>query len=101
MGGIDILINNAGLMPLAPVIEGRVDEWEQTIDVNVKGVLFCINAVFPGMAKRRRGHIVNIGSVAGRIAFKGGCRLLRDQVRGPGDLRQSSQRSPRIRRTRH
>jgi NADP-dependent 3-hydroxy acid dehydrogenase YdfG len=52
MGGIDILINNAGLMPLAPVIEGRVDEWEQTIDVNVKGVLFCINAVFPGMANR-------------------------------------------------
>ncbi len=72
MGGIDILINNAGLMPLAPIIEGRVDEWEQTIDVNVKGVLFCINAAFPGMAKRRRGHIVNIGSVAGRIAFKGG-----------------------------
>ncbi|MBA2409336.1 MAG: SDR family oxidoreductase [Gammaproteobacteria bacterium] len=70
-GGVDILINNAGLMPLAPLLEGRVDEWERTIDVNLKGLLFVIHAVLPGMAERKRGHIVNIGSVAGRFAFPG------------------------------
>lgn len=72
MGGVDILINNAGLMPLAPMLEGRVDEWEQMIDVNLKGLLYTIHAVLPGMAKRKHGHIVNLGSVAGRFAFKGG-----------------------------
>lgn len=71
MGGVDILINNAGVMPLAPMLEGRVAEWERAIDVNVKGVLYAIHAVLPGMAARRRGHIVNIGSVAGRFAFPG------------------------------
>lgn len=70
-GGVDILINNAGLMPLAPLLEGRVDEWERTIDVNLKGLLFVIHAVLPGMTHRKRGHIVNIGSVAGRFAFPG------------------------------
>jgi len=72
LGGVDILINNAGLMPLSPMIEGRVDEWERMIDVNIKGVLYAIHAVLPGMAKRKHGHIVNLGSVAGRFAFKGG-----------------------------
>jgi len=48
MGGVDILINNAGLMPL--VLEGRVDEWERMIDVNIKGLLYAIHAVLPGMA---------------------------------------------------
>lgn len=70
-GGVDILINNAGLMPLAPMLEGRVDEWERMIDVNLKGLLYAIHAVLPGMAQRKRGHIVNIGSVAGRFAFPG------------------------------
>ncbi|MGH8503527.1 MAG: SDR family oxidoreductase [Gammaproteobacteria bacterium] len=71
LGGVDILINNAGLMPLAPMLEGRVDEWERTIDVNLKGLLYAMHAVLPGMARRKRGHIVNIGSVAGRFAFPG------------------------------
>jgi NADP-dependent 3-hydroxy acid dehydrogenase YdfG len=71
MGGVDILINNAGLMPLAPMLEGRVDEWERMIDVNLKGLLYAIHAVLPGMARRKRGHIVNLGSVAGRYAFPG------------------------------
>lgn len=70
-GGIDILINNAGVMPLAPMLAGRVDEWEQMIDVNVKGLLYAIHAVLPGMAQRKRGHIVNLGSVAGRVTFPG------------------------------
>ncbi|MEW5790627.1 MAG: SDR family oxidoreductase [Pseudomonadota bacterium] len=72
LGGVDILINNAGLMPLSPMLEGRVDEWERMIDVNVKGLLYAIHAVLPGMARRRRGHIVNLGSVAGRVTFPGG-----------------------------
>lgn len=72
IGGVDILINNAGLMPLSLLLEGRVDEWDQTIDVNIKGLLYAIHAVLPGMATRRSGHIVNIGSVGGRFTFKGG-----------------------------
>jgi NADP-dependent 3-hydroxy acid dehydrogenase YdfG len=70
MGGVDILINNAGLMPLSPLLAGRVDEWERMVDVNIKGVLFAIHAVLPGMAMRKSGHIVNIGSVAGRVVRK-------------------------------
>ena len=68
-GGIDILINNAGTMPLSPIVNGRVDEWEQMIDVNIKGVLYAINAVYPGMAERKSGHIINISSVASRVTF--------------------------------
>ncbi|MCW8193658.1 SDR family oxidoreductase [Proteobacteria bacterium 005FR1] len=71
LGGIDILVNNAGIMPLAPMLEGRVDEWEQMIDVNLKGLLYAIRAVLPGMASRKRGHILNLGSVAGRVTFPG------------------------------
>lgn len=71
LGGIDILVNNAGTMPLAPMLAGRVDEWERMIDVNLKGLLYAIHAVLPGMAARERGHIVNIGSVAGRVTFPG------------------------------
>ena len=70
-GGIDILINNAGLMPLSPLLECRIDEWERMVDVNIKGVLYVLSAVLPGMAKRKSGHIVNISSVAGRFTMKG------------------------------
>ena len=69
-GGVDILINNAGTMPISPIISGRVDEWEQMIDVNIKGVLYAIHAVYPGMAERKSGHIVNISSVASRVTFQ-------------------------------
>lgn len=72
MGGVDISVANAGLMPLSPILEGRVDESERMIDVNIKGLLFSIRAVYPSMARRRRGHIVNVGSVAGRFANKNG-----------------------------
>lgn len=69
-GGVNILINNAGTMPISPIISGRVDEWEQMIDVNIKGVLYAIHAVYPGMAERKSGHIVNISSVASRVTFQ-------------------------------
>ena len=69
LGGVDILINNAGTMPISPIINGRVDEWEQMIDTNIKGVLYAIHAVYPGMAERKQGHIVNISSVAARLTY--------------------------------
>jgi len=71
-GTIDILVNNAGLMPLSFVKNLKVDEWEQMIDVNIKGVLFCTAAAIPHMKEKKSGHIVNISSVAGRIVFPSG-----------------------------
>lgn len=69
---IDALVNNAGVMPLSPLSAGRVEEWDRMIDVNVKGVLYGIAAVLPDMVQRKSGHIVNVGSVAGRRPFPGG-----------------------------
>ncbi len=71
-GQVDILVNNAGVMPLSPVAELRVEDWERMVDVNVKGVLYGIAAVLPGMLEKGAGHIVNVGSVAGRRPFPGG-----------------------------
>jgi NADP-dependent 3-hydroxy acid dehydrogenase YdfG len=70
-GKIDILINNAGLMPLSFVKNLHVDEWERMIDVNLKGVLYAIAAVLPDMRKNKSGDIVNISSIAGRKLFPG------------------------------
>jgi NADP-dependent 3-hydroxy acid dehydrogenase YdfG len=69
---IDILINNAGIMPLSFFKNLKVSEWEQMIDVNLKGVLYCTAAVIPFMITKKSGHIVNISSVAGRIVFPAG-----------------------------
>jgi len=69
---IDILINNAGIMPLSFVKNLKVDEWEQMVDVNIKGVLFCTAAAIPHMINQNSGHIVNISSVAGRVVFPAG-----------------------------
>ena len=71
-GKVDILINNAGLMPLSYFKNGKVEEWEQMIDVNIKGVLYCTSAVVPYMLEKKSGDIINISSVAGRIVFAGG-----------------------------
>jgi NADP-dependent 3-hydroxy acid dehydrogenase YdfG len=71
-GRVDILINNAGLMPLSYFKNCKVKEWEQMIDVNIKGVLYCTSAVIPYMIDKKSGHIVNVSSVAGRIVFAGG-----------------------------
>ncbi|WLV24530.1 SDR family oxidoreductase [Aciduricibacillus chroicocephali] len=64
-GQIDILINNAGLMPLSYLRKKKVDEWDRMIDVNIKGVLYGIGAVLPHMEARESGHIINVASVAG------------------------------------
>ena len=70
-GRVDVLISNAGVMPLAPLAECRIDDWEHVIDVNLKGLLYGIGAVLPMMLDRGRGHFVNLSSIAGRILFPG------------------------------
>jgi len=69
---VDILVNNAGVMPLSFIKTLKVDEWDQMIDVNIKGVMYCTAAVISHMKEKKSGHIVNISSVAGRIVFPGG-----------------------------
>ena len=69
---VDILVNNAGLMPLSFIKNLKIDEWDQMVDVNIKGVLYCTAAVVSHMIEQQSGHIVNISSVAGRIVFPAG-----------------------------
>ena len=64
-GRIDVLINNAGLMPHSPLERVKVDDWNRIIDVNVKGVLYGIGAALPHMQAQKSGHIINVSSVAG------------------------------------
>lgn len=68
-GRIDAWVNNAGIMPLSPLEMDRVDEWERTVDVNVKGVLYGIHAALGHMLERGQGHFVNISSVGGLKLF--------------------------------
>ncbi len=75
--GIDVLVNNAGLSRgLDKLYEGSIDDWEEMIDTNVKGLLYVTRAVVPGMVDRGSGHIVNLGSTAG---IPQGCCVLRNQ----------------------
>jgi NADP-dependent 3-hydroxy acid dehydrogenase YdfG len=67
LGPVDVLVNNAGIMPVGPVTEQSVDMDRRQIDINVHGVIAGVRAVLPQMRARNRGHIVNIASVAGRI----------------------------------
>jgi NADP-dependent 3-hydroxy acid dehydrogenase YdfG len=70
---IDILVNNAGLSRgLDKLYEGKRQDWEEMIDTNVKGLLYVTRAVVPGMIERGRGHIVNLGSTAGRMTYPNG-----------------------------
>ncbi|WP_175991474.1 SDR family oxidoreductase [Bacillus sp. Marseille-Q1617] len=70
-GSIDILVNNAGLMPLSFMNKRKIKEWDQMVDVNIKGVLYGIAAVLPYMEEQKSGHIINISSVAGHKVMPG------------------------------
>jgi NADP-dependent 3-hydroxy acid dehydrogenase YdfG len=63
-GRIDVMINNAGLMPQAPLERLKIDEWVRMIDVNIKGVLYGIAAALPHMQRQKSGHFINVSSVA-------------------------------------
>jgi len=70
---IDVLVNNAGLaLGLGPAQNALLDDWERMVDTNVKGLMYVTHAVLPGMVERGRGHIVNLGSVAGHYPYPGG-----------------------------
>lgn len=71
LGPVDILVNNAGVMSVAPLAEAKVAQWTRMVSVNVMGVLHFLGAVLPSMVERGSGHIVNVGSVAGRRPFPG------------------------------
>ena len=72
-GAIDILVNNAGLSRgLTKLWEDDVQNWEEMIDTNVKGLLYVTRTVVPGMVQRGRGHVINLGSIAGHMAYPGG-----------------------------
>jgi 3-hydroxy acid dehydrogenase/malonic semialdehyde reductase len=70
---IDVLVNNAGAaLGLSPAQDADLDDWEQMIDTNCKGLAYCTRAILPGMVARRRGHVINLGSVAGTYPYPGG-----------------------------
>jgi NADP-dependent 3-hydroxy acid dehydrogenase YdfG len=71
LGGLDILVNNAGLMLLGPVAGAPTEQWRQMVEVNLLGLLYCTHAALPIMGSQGSGDIVNVASVAGRIASMG------------------------------
>jgi len=70
---VDVLVNNAGLaLGLKGAQEADLDDWETMVDTNIKGLMYLTRTVLPGMVKRNRGHIINLGSVAGNYPYPGG-----------------------------
>jgi 3-hydroxy acid dehydrogenase / malonic semialdehyde reductase len=70
---VDVLVNNAGLaLGLNPAQDADLDDWDQMIDTNCKGLVYCTRAILPGMVARGRGHVINLGSVAGTYPYPGG-----------------------------
>ncbi|XSG82425.1 MAG: SDR family oxidoreductase [Methyloligella sp. ZOD6] len=71
-GRVDVIVNNAGLMPLSPLEALKVDEWDRMIDVNIKGTLYGIAAALPIMKRQGSGQVINVSSVAGHVVFPSG-----------------------------
>lgn len=70
---VDVLVNNAGgAYGLEPAHKAILDDWDTMVDINVRGLMYCTRALLPGMVERKRGHVVNIGSVAGEYPYPGG-----------------------------
>lgn len=70
---VDVLINNAGnAHGLDPIQSGNIDDWDAMMDINVKGLLYVTRAILPGMVERKSGHVINIGSIAGKEVYPGG-----------------------------
>ncbi|WP_371503791.1 SDR family oxidoreductase [Allokutzneria sp. NRRL B-24872] len=70
---VDVLVNNAGLAKgMEPAHKADLDDWEQMIDTNCKGMVYCTRALLPGMVARGRGHVINLGSIAGTYPYPGG-----------------------------
>ena len=86
-GRIDVMLNNAGLMPHSPLERLKVDEWDRMIDVNIKGVLYGIAAALLHMMRQKAGHIINVSSVAGHKVTPGWRGLCRDQACRAGPVR--------------
>jgi 3-hydroxy acid dehydrogenase / malonic semialdehyde reductase len=70
---IDVLVNNTGLARgLEPAYKADLDDWDAMVDTNCKGLTYCTRAILPGMVERRRGHVINLGSIAGTYPYPGG-----------------------------
>lgn len=71
LGSVDVLLNNAGVMLLGPILDADIEQWQRMVNVNVLGLLYCTHAALPIMKGQGGGHIVNVSSVAGRVARLG------------------------------